>query len=291
MRIVHMDELPMEDRLTGGRAGTWQRRRVMNGDHDGPGGFSLVVYYHNGSFYSPRHHHNFDQFRYQIDGTADFHRNGKMTPGVLGYFPEGAYYGPTSGPPHTVAVLQFGGPSGSGFLTPDQHKQAIEELRLTGTFEKGVFRKNAGEEGRKNQDSFEAVWEHVNQRPVNYPKPQYTVPIMIDTDHFPSLPLEGAPGVLEKPLGTFTNCRIRAARYQLDAGSTLQESGRGIFIVLSGGGSVNREAVRALTTIYLGEGEAGTFEALESMEVLRMGLPSIKLMAAPASKSLLSAAA
>jgi hypothetical protein len=31
-----------------------------------------------GDFASPRHRHNFDQFRFQLEGTMNFDRNGKM---------------------------------------------------------------------------------------------------------------------------------------------------------------------------------------------------------------------
>ena len=282
MQLVHINDLPIEDRVAGGRAGTWQRRRVLRSEPGDPGGFSLVIYYHNGSFYSPRHHHNFDQFRYQLDGEADFDRNGKMTPGVLGYFPEGAYYGPTSGPAHTVAVLQFAGPSGCGYLAAQQHKLAMEALSATGTFEKGVYRRNPGVPGKKNQDSYEAIWEYANQRPLVYPKPQYASPIMMVSNNVPWMPFAGMPGVDEKALGTFTHCRIRAARYRLTPGASFAANGRGVFMVLSGAGSVEWTPFRELTTLYLDEAERATFVADETSDILLMGMPTVALMAKPA---------
>jgi hypothetical protein len=96
MEIAQADELPVQERTSSGRVGTLRTRTVFTGEPGSIDNFSLRIYYQNGSFASPRHHHNFDQFRYQIDGEADFARNGRMTPGVLGYFPEGAYYGPQS---------------------------------------------------------------------------------------------------------------------------------------------------------------------------------------------------
>ena len=106
MEIVHANDLPLEEKQSSGRVGTYRRRVVLRGEPGSAGNFSLIIYYQNGSFHSPRHRHNFDQFRFQIEGEEDFDLNGKMTQGVLGYFPEGALYGPQSGPPHTVAVLQ-----------------------------------------------------------------------------------------------------------------------------------------------------------------------------------------
>ena len=52
-----------------------------------PGNFHLGIGQQDGDFASPRHRHNFDQFRFQLEGTMNFDRNGKMTAGTLGYFP------------------------------------------------------------------------------------------------------------------------------------------------------------------------------------------------------------
>ncbi len=52
------------------------------------------LYSQTGDFYSPRHHHNFAQWRYQLEGECNFEKNGVATPGVLTFIPEGAYYGP-----------------------------------------------------------------------------------------------------------------------------------------------------------------------------------------------------
>ena len=281
MQIVQVDELPIQERLSGGRAGTWKKRTVLRGDPESLGNFSFVIYYHNGSFYSPRHHHNFDQFRYQIDGEADFGQNGKMTPGVLGYFPEGAYYGPTSGPAHTVAVLQFGGPSGSGYLSADRYAAAVATLKATGVFEDGVFHPDPGTQGKK-KDSYEAVWEQVHGRHLAYPKPQYIAPVMMDSENCPWMPADAAPGVAEKSLGTFTNCRIVAARYQLAPGAELVARRRGIYMILSGSGSVQGTPLRALTTVSLEEGDTALFKAHQTTDILLMGMPSPAIMGAQA---------
>ena len=279
MKIVHTNELPIEDMQPQGRGGTYKRRVVLRGEANTPDNFSLLIYYQDGSFDSPRHHHNFDQFRYQIEGEGDFDRNGKMKPGILGYFPEGAYYGPQSGPPHTVAVLQFGGPSGSGFLSPEQSKVALDALKTMGVFEKGVYRRNPGVEGKKNQDSYEAIWEFVNQRRLVYPQPQYTAPIMMDTNTYPWSPVEGAPGVAEQTLGSFTNCKIRAARYKLEPGASFVATGRGVYMVLSGRGTLEGETLQELTTLYLNDGERATVNADTTTVIVLMGMPSAALMA------------
>jgi hypothetical protein len=276
MQIVHANELPMQDGQSGARAGTWKTRRVMEGDPRSPGNFSLIIYYQNGSFFSPRHHHNFDQFRFQIEGTADFGRNGKMTPGVMGYFPEGAYYGPQSGPPHVVATLQFGGPSGLGYLAAAEHMAGAAALKATGVFEGGVYRRHPEAEGKRSQDAYEAIWEQARSKRLVYPKPQYAAPIMIDSNNFPWSLRKGVAGVEEKVLGTFTNCKISAARYRLKPGATFVAAGRGVYMVLAGKGFVEREALQELTTLYLDDGEEATFKADAQTEMVFMGMSSVE---------------
>jgi hypothetical protein len=42
------------------------------------GNFQFDIGQIEGDFASPRHRHNFDQFRFQLEGTMNFDRNGKM---------------------------------------------------------------------------------------------------------------------------------------------------------------------------------------------------------------------
>ncbi|MGA2025362.1 MAG: hypothetical protein ABSH23_11450 [Steroidobacteraceae bacterium] len=197
-----------------------------------------------------------------------------MRPGALGYFPEGAYYGPQSSKgANLVVVVQFGGPSGSGYLSQRQVDAAYEEMKQFGTFDRGVYRRSEGVAGKKNLDSFQAVWEYANKRPMVYPKPQYADPILMNPDAFRWQPLEGAPGVDAKTLGTFTDCNIRCSRYRLSPGSRFIATGRGLFLALSGAGSVEREPLRRYTATYLKDGEQATFSAEQTAEILLLGLP------------------
>ena len=116
--------------------------------------------------------------------------------------------------------MQFGGPSGSGYLSQRQVDAAFEEMKQFGVFDKGVFRRNEGVPGKKNMDSFQAVWEYANQRPMVYPKPQYADPILMNPAHVRWMPLAGADGVEVKALGTFTDCQIGCARYRVAAGAS-----------------------------------------------------------------------
>jgi hypothetical protein len=177
-----------------------------------------------------------------------------------------------------VAVVQFGGPSGSGYLSQQQVNAAFDEMKKFGVFDKGVFRRNEGVPGKKNMDSFQAVWEYANQRPMVYPKPQYADPILMNPAHVRWMPLAGAEGVEVKTLGTFTDCQIGCARYRVAGGSSFTGKGRGLFLVLSGKGVVAGEPTRRYTAVYLEDGEQVTFEAEETTEIQLLGLPAESLI-------------
>ena len=135
------------------RSGRMRLKTLATGEPGTPGNFALMLSHTPDGYDSPRHRHNFDQVRVQLHGDADFARNGVMRPGSIAYFPEGVHYGPQSiaGESATL-VLQFGGASGSGYISEARFQQAVDELRRHGTFENGVFRRHEGESGRKNQD-------------------------------------------------------------------------------------------------------------------------------------------
>src|SRR5690349_8103687 len=61
--------------------------------------------------FSPRHRHNFDQIRFILEGSWEYARK-RYGAGWLGFFPEGAFYGPASSrePGHHF-VIQYTGPA------------------------------------------------------------------------------------------------------------------------------------------------------------------------------------
>src|SRR5262245_33033577 len=232
MKIVQGDELDWVRGLEH-RGGTFHYRNLMEGTPGTIDNFQLSMGRNDKDFVSPRHRHNFDQFRFQLEGDLNFARDGKMTPGMVGYFPEGASYGPqTSEATAMTIVLQFGGAGGSGYLSRKEVKQGMDELRQSGTFEAGVYRRNPGVPGKRNVDGYQAIWEHMNRRPLAYPKPRYPAPIMMDAADFCWVP-SGQPGVSEKRLGAFTERRAEAGFFRLEAGARLPAAGRGIYVVTS----------------------------------------------------------
>jgi hypothetical protein len=278
MKIVQGDEMPV---VTGRnlRQGNLNKQYLIHGETGSPGNFVFGIYNQNGDFFSPRHHHNFDQWRFHLEGENP---GMGMRPGVLGYYPEGAFYGPSKAEQPTATVLvQFGGPSGSGYLSQEQVYAAGDAMKALGRFEGGVYHRNEGVPGKKTMDAFEATWEFANKRKLVYPQPQYAAPLLIDTNNYRWMPLDGAPGVEEKAFGTFTDCKIRAGRYKLDPGATFRATGRGLFLVLSGAGSLEGEPFRKLTALYLDSGESAAFAAQETSEILLLGLPDVARMRKP----------
>src|SRR6266851_5407799 len=119
MQIVQTDEIPLKRGLEH-RGGTFHGRIMLEGEPHALDNFQLSFGQMGGDFNSPRHRHNFEQIRYQLDGVLDYGRDGKLLAGMVGYFPEAVHYGPQSQDPNVACktiVLQFGGASGSGYLS------------------------------------------------------------------------------------------------------------------------------------------------------------------------------
>jgi hypothetical protein len=263
------------------RGGVSIRQRLLDGPDGTLGNFSLLIARSPGR-YSPRHRHNFEQFRLQLEGIANYGRTGKLKPGMIGYFPEGVHYGPQTqeeGEMLAVLVLQCGGSSGSGYPGRDAEHRVSEDMKSIGTFKDGVFYRNEGVPGKRNMDAFQAIWEHINQRPLVYPKPRYDVPILMHPDAFEWVPVEGQPGVYDKLMGVFTERRAAASFCKIEPGATFSAAGgRDIYFTLSGKGTVEGEPLRAVTTVYLDRGDRAKFAATETTELVHFHLPDLEGM-------------
>ena len=293
MKIVQGDELQWERGLEH-RGGMFHFRRLLEGDPGGIDNFQLSFGKMGGGFYSPRHRHNFEQLRFQLKGTLDYDRDGKLGTGMVGYFPEGMFYGPQSQEPDDepmTIVLQCGGASGSGYLSRNESRAAMEELRAFGEFKDGVFRREDAPKGKKNVDGYQAIWEHKNGRKLDFPEPRYNAPIFMDPENCQWFPIEGATAAYEKRLGTFTECGTSARTVKLDSGAEWTAEGRTILFIVSGKGMAGDQELREYTTIYLDHGETVTLSAEEVTEMLYIGLPDLRpLMAAADNRPMASAA-
>jgi hypothetical protein len=170
--------------------------------------------------------------------------------------------------------MQFGGASGNGYMTEQQLEQGTVELKQFGRFEKGVFRRNEDVEGKRNVDGYQAVWEHVHQRPMKYPEPRYHDPVMIEPSHFEWVAVEGVRGVSEKLMGVFTERRTHLRQLRLEPQARYRVDGRAAFFVLAGTGQVDAEAYRAHTTVFCDHGEEASFVATTPTDILVLGLPT-----------------
>jgi hypothetical protein len=275
MKIVQGDELP-DIRALLHRGGTTHFRYFMEGEEGALENFSLLLSRSEGDFFSPRHRHNFEQVRFMLDGHLDFGRNGKLKKGMVGYFPEGTFYGPQSQVPTDFSltlIMQFGGPSGSGYLSQATIDAAVEELSKIGSFKGGVFSRNAGIKGKKNLDGFTAIWEHVNQRPMLYPTPRFDNPVFMHLEGIQWLPVAGGRGVSEKLLEICPGRNIEQRVLRLDAGARHLANGHSVFVVLSGSGTAGAEPLRKYSTIHLRHDETLELTATETLEIVQFGLP------------------
>ncbi len=272
VRVINVEDVPMVERPNI-REGTLRSRRLLTGETGTPGNFSLQLS-STPTYYSPRHRHNFDQVRYQLAGDFDFGTDGAMKPGSVAYFPEGTYYGPQSCPTGSeTLVLQFGGASRSGYISAEEHERATAELTKCGTFAKGVYTQLNSDGGKINKDAYEAVWERVNGRPLEYPGQRYLRPVFMDPDNFDWVPVADQPGASWKHLGEFSERRTRLSLCKIAPGASLRLADNSIYFVTSGSGAVGAASFGLHATIHVGFGEQGSVKASEPVEVLHLGLP------------------
>jgi mannose-6-phosphate isomerase-like protein (cupin superfamily) len=275
MKIVQGDQVAAEPAVRH-RGGELRARVLLEGTPGRADNFQLSLGLTGEDFVSPRHRHNFEQYRAVLEGKFDFGRDGVMTQGMVGYFPAGVHYGPQSSADGTLAaVLQFGGVGGGGYLSRRQVEAGMEALEAFGEFRDGIFRRREGVGGRKNQDAFEAIWEHVNGRPLDYPASEYAGPVMMNPVELDWVPLGESANVAQKRLGAFAPNRTGARLLEVDAGAQLPASGRGVYLVLLGTGTVAGEPLRRLTAFYVDAGDAATVHADDQLLILHYELPRL----------------
>jgi hypothetical protein len=255
------------------REGVIRAVRILEGE-PGPDNFALKLVNIQGDFFSPRHRHNFDQVRLQLEGSFDYDKDGCFTPGAIGYFPEGTRYGPQTSSGNTWnLLLQFGGASGSGYTAESEEEHAAAALREKGKFEKGVYTYFNSDGTKVNQDAYEAVWEHIHGRPLLYPKGRYERPVFMNSNAFEWVPLKDQPGVASKMMGVFSERETKLAFYKIEAGAKLTLEENSFYFALLGTGEVNGQSVTKHTTVHLKRMESETLTAKVDLECLQIRLP------------------
>jgi hypothetical protein len=281
IHVVELESAPLIERPHV-REGVFRSRRILNGTPGTPGNFALQLGA-TPSYYSPRHRHNFDQVRFQLEGDFDFASDGVMKEGWLGYFPEGTHYGPqSSNSENSTLVLQFGGASGSGYIAANEYEKAAAELARHGSFARGVYTRLKPDGGKINKDAYEAVWEEVNGRPLVYPPERYLRPVFMDPASFDWTPLAGRQGVSCKHLGEFSERRTQLAFYKIDPGASLGLIENSIYFVTKGHGCISTGdstsaaqnfAPRASIHLTIGDDAVASPAGGGPVELLHIGLP------------------
>lgn len=272
--IVNLSDVPVVERPHA-RAGLFRSQSLMHGAEGTSENFYLQLAHTYSDFASPRHRHNFDQIRVQLKGNVDFARDGVMSPGTIAYFPEGVFYGPQSiAQESATLVLQCGGASGSGYISEKSFQAAVVELKQYGKFENGVYRREKDDGGRKSQDAYEAVWEHIHGRKLKYPKNDHDHPVFINPDELAWQPEAGASGVRRKALGSFSARELRLDVLGLNAGSTVQLAPHSIAFVLQGTGTCDGTTWTQYASLRTGA-EPQEVTASENSSLLEIHIPPL----------------
>jgi hypothetical protein len=278
MKVVSSEQLEWKkDHPTGSLAFKY----LLSGEDGAPDNFVLILARQDAHFATERHRHNFDQFRFPIRGHMNVGQGIKLREGELGYFTEGAPYGPQDDPlddcppgERLHLTLQFGGATGYGYLGPDRLRACRDELRQDGEFVDVLYRRHDG----KTLGGLDAVWQHAFGRKLEYPKPRYSGPILINPNSFGWVPLPNADGVQRKHLGAFTERGTWAEIVRLETGArwrlTADEARRLVFVV-SGTGSTEGARLSAHSSIQLDPGDSAEIACEAAIEALVFGLPPI----------------
>ena len=186
------------------REGEITFRRLLQGDPDRPDNFEWSIVRTGEDYVTPRHHHNFSQLHFVLEGTHEWAPDKLIPTGAVAYFPEGTFYGPQHGHGGLLLGLQYGEASGSGFMSYDRLAEGNKRLAEgNGRFDGGVYRYVDADGKARNKDGYEAIWEEMHGRPVEYPTPRYEQVVVMLPEGYAWRPT-GEPGVERKHLASFT---------------------------------------------------------------------------------------
>jgi hypothetical protein len=241
MQAIAAEDLKFQP-YPGQRANTSQYMAMFQGKERTPENFELsIVRMGEGGTWSPRHRHTFDQFRLPFNGPYNQSPGADIPQGRISFVPEGAWYGPQDLPAGLeFLILQFGGASGTGYMSHNELMAGTNELKKTGEFVRGVYKRhamNGQPPERLNQDAYEAVWEHVNGKRIAYAEPRYRDAIVIDQEAFAWAPVAGSPGVSTRLLGVFNERGTSGSQLRLAPKATYTfapERHRRLMVVLGG---------------------------------------------------------
>lgn len=260
--------------------GALVQRYLFQGTERSPDNFMFSLAQNVKRFQMLQHRHNFDQFRFTVSGDMNMGNGRVLREGWLGFFPEGASYGPQDDPAGpTALVLQFGGASGYGYMSPQQYRAGRAALNKKGRFEGAVFVRNDGEPGQKKKFSINAIWEEALGERLRIPTPRYDTPIFINPAAFRWVPQRSVPGAFRKALGTFSEREVSAELWKLEPGAALNLTSVAavtLLYVVAGSGIADDQEIRSSYGVRLQPGESGSLRGREELTFLCFRLPLIE---------------
>ena len=184
-------------------------------------------------------------------------------PGMVGYFPEAVYYGPQSQDPSITCktiVLQFGGASGSGYLSRAEVHAGMKELAQANsrtacsaaipTSPASATSTATRRSGSTATGGRWSIRSRATRADLHGSRPttrgwRSTTSRASTKGSSVSLP----------------NGAARRASLRLETGAEFTARGKGVLVVVRGAGTIGDQPMRALTTVHL---EAGKSVALEA---------------------------
>lgn len=275
MECVDSGELQWT-RVSGHRDGDIRFKRLFLGAEGAAENYEFTLVATRGKYTTPRHRHNFEQIRFCLEGAINFGPGKDVKAGQIGYFPEGTPYGPQDIDDQLAMVVQFGGASGQGFMSYRQLEDGFARLKARGEFENGVFKRTDGE-GRKNQDGYEAIWEMVNGRKLDYPKPRYEEPVLMDPEAFAWRADPAQAGIARKLLGVFSERGVRLEMLRLGEAAFDLASGENELLayVVAGNVQAGGRGWGAGTAMRLKPHARSTLAGAGHADMLLMTLPPV----------------
>ena len=272
MKIVHA-ATAVQKGASAHRGGGVHFLSLLQGEENTPGNFHLMLVYSD-DYVAPRHRHNFDQVRIVLDGAFSFDREMTQEAGMLGYFTEGTYYTQKSVDQSTTLLLQSGGASGAGYMSDSQLRTAVEKLQSQGEFNGGIFTWHDSNGKKHNQDGYEAAWEFVRAKKINYPKPLFEQPILWRGDRF-EWESTDQPGVEIRRFDEFTNKQLSLAQIRINAGAQCSigsEERETLLYCIEGQARMGSENLTSISSVHLLRGENVQIHAKETTQFYTFGL-------------------
>lgn len=275
MQIAHPSTAPQH--RTAPREGRLDNRDLLNGREGDARNYRLAIGYAETDWLTPKHRHNFDQIRFPLEGEFYYGTDKILPAGWVGYFPEGVYYGPQTRKQGLYMLLcQFGGATGSGFMSERQYIAGQDALAGKGTIAKGLFTYKDKDGKERHQDAFEAMYEQAMGSKPTYPEPRYREVVAINPASFNWVDDKQRSGVARKMLGVFTEQQTTISMIRLQPGATVDiggSTGPDLLFVYKGSVECQGKPCPLHSAIGLEPMETkAPVKALEASEVFRMQL-------------------